>query len=91
MKITKHMVYELDDRDLAKACRLIWQEIEPMDLPVTEWELAFLRDLPQAHADRGLSWKQRRKARELVLKISEILTERQIVLGVSLGSDPGLH
>jgi hypothetical protein len=75
--ITQAAVYDLPDRQLVLATALLADRHVALQLPLTAWELSFIKTVSTRFAlEPVVSWKQRRVLRDIVLKYSHLLEYR---------------
>jgi hypothetical protein len=74
----KPVIHDLSDLGLMRACVLVSRHSLFAVLQLSEWERKFLTDAPEGYAKYGgLSWKQRRSAREILSKLTWELERRK--------------
>jgi len=78
VKVSKEGVYAMTDEEIAHTLREIQKtEVVTDTINLSEWERTFLATAPMAWAEHdGFTWKQRRAARLLILKVIGVLERR---------------
>jgi hypothetical protein len=74
--VTKEEIYTLTDEQLVHALTHI-RKSDVTAVKLSPWETTFLATAPMQWARCGFTWKQRRAARHLVLKVCETLQRIQ--------------
>lgn len=75
--MTTERIPELEDHELADGLAFVSAHSLFDVLTLTDWERAFVAELPKEYARYGsITWRQRRSAREVLDKITRELLRR---------------
>ena len=78
----KTSINKLSDEELTQAVQLLLKSDLWPDFHISRWEREFLPSIPEYYCRAGsFTWKQRSAVRQIVLKISEELARRHLILG----------
>jgi len=74
--LSKEQIHSLDDVNLVRATNLVSARFEKLGLHLNDFERRFLAELPEWYIEHGISWKQRKTARTILVRIHFLLAQR---------------